>query len=249
MVLAVTPASALPYYELEGPSGAYSGRSPKGSVLIVHGGAWFGDDPSRVRDDPYVQAAADRMNDRGWRTYAIDYRSVTPGFDDVIAFYDLAKQAMGERPVCAWGTSAGAHYTALLDTRRPLSCMMLEGLPADLPALPPAVRAGVAWAFGGEGSLYWPWSPLSFPGSTYEAHAVVGTVRNDIYVPLSSQAAPWRNKVNLAHPGLVRFRWLDRGGTCRFTHASAEASCTDRRAYYDMEQAVLDAALRSAERA
>jgi len=39
MFVAVTPSSARPYYELEGQSGAYAGKAPKGAVLVIHGGA------------------------------------------------------------------------------------------------------------------------------------------------------------------------------------------------------------------
>lgn len=131
VVAHVLASNTTPYYEIGNPAGP-AGTRAKGIMIVIHGGAWFGDDPSRVIGD---RSYAERWNLRGWRTYNIDYRSGgVKSVQDVQWFYDQIAALHGTTlPICAEGQSAGGHLALYLAGTRPkLSCAISNGGPTWL---------------------------------------------------------------------------------------------------------------------
>jgi Acyltransferase family len=136
------------YYEVRVPAGPVHGVT-----LVFHPGAWCGDSPpgardcgapeNRIRDDPFdgrYESAADGRAftsmeraalDAGQITVTSTYATDAPGLADVLATYDQAHARWPDLPISAWGSSAGAHWSLMLGTRRRLHAVVGEGTPAD----------------------------------------------------------------------------------------------------------------------
>jgi hypothetical protein len=195
---------------------------------MIHGGGWVGG-ADGVKSQ-YLQDTANWFNANGLDTLNVDYRTATTpghewdGYNDVHDFLASARWIIGNvKPVCAWGSSAGAQYAARLMEADDVDCALLEGLPSDLVpghGLPPYSQQAADAAFG-------PWeafmSPINF-AQDIRVPIAVGTGYDDVYVPISSQAGPFVAKANQYHPGVAASLWLH-SGSCTFTHVSA--SCAD----------------------
>src|SRR4051794_12887640 len=58
-------SGAPAYYEVGEPTGDYAGQTPKGVMLVIHGGGWFTVGGHAVET---MRPEADRWRARGWRT-------------------------------------------------------------------------------------------------------------------------------------------------------------------------------------
>ncbi|MEA2218004.1 MAG: hypothetical protein QOJ35_630 [Solirubrobacteraceae bacterium] len=139
--LAVAPISAAvippltPHPAVVAPVAAPIVAEPagvaRGTMLLVHGGAWLGHSaPAQrlVMDDPGALLVA-----RGWRVVSIDYDEGAAGLRDVLdaAGAELARNPDG--PVCLYGESAGAHLALVAASRLPaIRCVVGIGAPTDL---------------------------------------------------------------------------------------------------------------------
>jgi acetyl esterase/lipase len=119
------------YYEVGLPSGHYAGQSPRGVMLVLHGGGWAKTGVGAVQ---FVRADAQRWRNRGWETVNFTYRSCGQSLDDALWFYDKARAWFDPRvQICALGTSAGGHLSLLIGAYRSgLYCVVSQAGPTDL---------------------------------------------------------------------------------------------------------------------
>lgn len=108
--------------------------NPRGVVIFIHGGGWFGDrSPSMHSGIPKYYH--DKGPDQGWAVLSVAYRS---GFDasqaDVQEAYRIAREKVGRyKPVCSLGVSAGGHLSLMLSIEEQnLDCAVSEGGIVDL---------------------------------------------------------------------------------------------------------------------
>jgi acetyl esterase/lipase len=119
------------YYEVGMPTGAFEGQSPRGVMLVLHGGGWMKTGMGAVE---FVRADADRWRARGWETVNFTYRSCGQSLDDALWFYDQARAWFDPgTKICALGTSAGGYLSLLIGANRPdLYCAVSQAGPTDL---------------------------------------------------------------------------------------------------------------------
>ena len=130
-LLCAASASAMPYFELSAPSGSYSGKTPKGWVMIVHGGGWDGVGQGQVEK---MRPEAHRFTDRGWATMNVTYTAGGQSLADVAGFYDVLRSKYSGK-ICLFGSSAGGQLVLMTAAARPtVSCVITEGAPTNLPA-------------------------------------------------------------------------------------------------------------------
>lgn len=110
------------------------GLSPRGLVILIHGGGWRGIDPEAFRQTLAVATLVQRL---GYATLTVDYRQGAAGIADVNSFYREARRRVGPHlPICAYGSSAGGHIGLMLAVENPdLNCVIDLAGPTDLPAL------------------------------------------------------------------------------------------------------------------
>lgn len=230
---AAASAQAAPYNEVGLPSGAHAGHSPKGWVIVIHGGGWSGVGHRRVAE---IRPQARRFERRGWGTINVDYRPGARSVSDVAAFYDTARSRYGSgTPICLFGQSAGGQIALIVSAMRPVDCVIVEGAPTDLLALPsqaafdPGRRgAQIAYdkaveAFGlAELAAY---SPLHHAAGL-TAPTLMATADNDWMIPRAQMDA-----MHDARPDLVSALHLAAGDTQTgrsFAHAYISRSARSR---------------------
>ncbi len=105
--------------------------SPPGALLAVHGGGWAWVGPETL---PAMHAAAGRYQAAGWDVLNVDYRAGARSIEDVGAFADALRSALGPRlPMGMYGVSAGGHLALLTAARRDdVRFIVAEGAPTDL---------------------------------------------------------------------------------------------------------------------
>ena len=208
---------AAPFFSIGEPSGAHEGQAPRGTMMLVHGGAWQDEGETSAASDLNLADAA-RWRDRGWRTLAVSYRpsregpanswpallgaappvvpgSATRSIEDVTWFYDEVRRWLGpDIPVCASGWSSGGHLALLLASLRPsLDCVVAQAAPTDLPALRSAGTIGglaAEFAFGSQSTT--PPADAFSPVAVVEgiqARLLLATAENDTWVPPSQMDA------------------------------------------------------------
>jgi len=119
------------YYEVGAPSGAYTGKAPKGITIVVHGGGWAVVGPGAVTAE---RSVADGWRNMGWSSINVTYPACNgPGEVAAMAwFYDTAALIAGPLPIGAEGDSSGGNLALLLAEHRPLSFVVSRGGPTDL---------------------------------------------------------------------------------------------------------------------
>lgn len=232
-------AAALPYYELHDPTG---GQTPKGIVIVIHGGSWYGG--QNFVQDPYVQAAANRFNSWGYRTLNVDYRTATSpghefdGINDIQQWVSIARYNISNaKPVCLWGGSAGGHYALMQAQSDPsnVDCALIEAGPTNLNTMPASTQPTIQAAFGGYANFL---SPINWT-QNYTKPLAMATATTDDAVPIGTQGQPFVNKINAAGKIVLYPTWLrgDSAG-CQFAHVKVD--CNQLSNWYVTEKGVLD---------
>lgn len=106
---------------------------PRGVVLTIHGGGWqwVGEPVAHTEDGNAARFAA-----AGWVALNVDYRPGRKSVKDVVAWYDWAARRWPGLPICAAGSSAGAHLALMVAVRRPaVRCVIGFGAITDLATL------------------------------------------------------------------------------------------------------------------
>jgi len=238
-------AGAPAYYELGQPAGAFVGQPPKGLMIAIHGGGWWGVGRSVTALE---RPAATLWRNRGWLTLNIDYRGCAQSFPDVLWFHDAARQLVGPAlPLCVTGVSSGAHLALMMASSRPdVACVIAEGPPANLLTLPnqtaynPVTRksdqtAGPrrvyyqAVAAFGESQLA-ALSPALHPG---RARLLLATATQDSTIP-TAQGQEMAAAATAANPGTYADVDQLAPGLVIFTHVDpTKGTGVSRAAYND----------------
>jgi acetyl esterase/lipase len=69
-------AAAEPASQLQSPTGAFTGKPPRGYVITIHGGGWTLVGPGMMG---FELAEDARLNSWGYATLNVDYRRGSPG--------------------------------------------------------------------------------------------------------------------------------------------------------------------------
>jgi dienelactone hydrolase len=196
-----------PYREIARP---HPGVPLQGRMLMIHGGAWHGTNPDKVRQ---LRRRARFFARRGWLVWNVDYRPELEGLRDVRRWRDLLASRHRRLPLCAYGASAGGHLALMLAARGDhLDCVISDGGPTDLTRVGPNLVDRVPEVFGNRLAHY---SPLHyarkagrrFPGTK---RILLGSARQDPKVPIApirdfASAMPRRASLFALRPGGVKF--------------------------------------------
>ena len=135
--LSTTVLGATPfYYEVGTPTGAHAGQSPRGVMMLFHGGGWATNGAGAAED---LRGDADRWRARGWLTVNSTYRACGRSVIDATTAYDRVRDTYGPTlPVCTFGQSAGGHLALLVAVQRAggVSCVINQAGPTDAASLP-----------------------------------------------------------------------------------------------------------------
>ena len=108
--------------------------NPRGVVIAIHGGSWFGVGEERLAtmDDEVA-----RWNARGYAVLNTSYRAGRESVVDVVRVYDAVRSWQGNGiPIGAIGASAGGHIAMILAAQRPdLAFVVSEAGPTEPSAL------------------------------------------------------------------------------------------------------------------
>jgi dienelactone hydrolase len=122
------PSPAIP--PVAAPISADPAGEARGTMILVHGGAWAGHSAlgqQLVMDEPGALLVA-----RGWRVVSVDYEEGAAGLQGVLDVVgaELARNAAG--PLCLYGESAGAHLALVAASRLPaIRCVIGIATPTD----------------------------------------------------------------------------------------------------------------------
>jgi pimeloyl-ACP methyl ester carboxylesterase len=173
---------------------------------------------------------ARRLRGLGYRTFAVNYRAGVQAFPDVVAAYERLRRTYGARtPICAYGSSAGAHMALMLAIRRPdLACVVAQAPPTVLTGLSRGLRHDAQVAFEPLGGLE-EWSPANYRLYT---PTLIEQGRTDPVVPLGDsiamhQTAPNSKLLLLAHGAN---KWIHTGISDTALHTSLRTERTFLRA-------------------
>jgi acetyl esterase/lipase len=139
-----TALGDLPFpYEVQEPGG-----NIRGTMILLHGGGWYLAGRGVMES---MRGDADRWLSRGWRIVNSSYRACAASIVDVATLFDRVQSVYGTKiPICADGQSSGGHLALLLSAvRSRLACVVAQGAPADLQALPRQTEGGA----GSEGPI------------------------------------------------------------------------------------------------
>jgi acetyl esterase/lipase len=234
-------SGAPAYYEVGLPTGDHAGQTPRGVMLVIHGGSWAANGSFWVKT---MRSDADRWRARGWETVNLTYRPCGQSLDDVLWFYDRARIAFGPATICALGTSAGAHLALLIGANRPdLYCAVSQAGPTNLatiqsqPAYNPAtglhdstlggrlVHNLAAAAFGQENLPAY--SPAAQASATLKSTRVLQAFSaDDAFVPFQ-QAVDLGEAMSTVNPAAYVDNIQLASGTIPFGHGLVTRAALD----------------------
>ena len=190
-----------------------SPADPKGVVVFIHGGGWFGDhDPSSHAEVPSYYH--DKGPDQGWATLSVAYRSgFVKSVADVREAYIIARSKVGRyKPVCSLGVSAGGHLSLILSiAERSMDCAVSEGGIVDLIDTTESTQGFVDfWLYDATPEYLKSLSPVylfSERGLAESRNVLMGTVADDRYAKLN-RLADTNDEIN-QNGGTSELRILD----------------------------------------
>jgi acetyl esterase/lipase len=164
--------------------------TPRGTILLLHGGGWRGDLGAAA--DELMSATIEALVEWGYDVANLGYRSGGRSLDDAAHAFDLLRRRLGpDEPLCMYGTSAGAQLALITAARRgsAVDCVVsLLGPPdlEDFGSKPNSSRgeAQARAAFGAANLAEV--SPLRNAGRI-AAPVLVGATRCDVFIELADQ--------------------------------------------------------------
>jgi acetyl esterase/lipase len=241
------------YYEVGLPTGQLQGQTPRGVMLVLHGGGWAKTGVGAVE---FVRADADRWRARGWETVNFTYRSCGQSLDDTLWFYDHARAWFDPGlKICALGTSAGGHLALLIGANRPgLYCVVNQAGPTDFLTIQGefafdvttglasqtsggrVVRNLAASAFGDENLARF--SPAALASGTLNGTRVLQGFSADDPLVSFQQAADLASAMQAANPGAYVDELQLGTGTIPFAHGRVTQAALDD--FYAREQQLVE---------
>ena len=242
--------TAPAYYEYGEPTGAFAGLPPKGTALLIHGGAWYVVGPGAVAT---TRGEATGWRARGWAALSVTYRGCALTVQDVLWFHDAVRSRAGTLPICAAGNSAGGHLALFLASQRPLACAIGRGAPTDLAGLSNQTAydpSTVGQSTKGSLELYYlavaafgktqltAMSPVTYADAV-STPLLLATAQHDSLVPLA-QAADLASAVRATRPDASVEVLVLAPGSVPFVHAGVDQASAD--AYWAAEEALVTTA-------
>ena len=186
-------AQETPVPPVAAPVSAGPAGPVRGTMLLVHGGAWAGH--SALAQQLLMTDPGPIFVRRGWRVISIDMAEGKAGLQAVLTAVDaeLARPA-SDGPLCIYGESSGAHLSLVAaKRRRAVDCVLGMATPTDLAPLAvigdaspdPRVRAVTEQMkrfFGTTATELDPWSPRAFAPSIRADVLLVHEV-DDPFIP------------------------------------------------------------------
>jgi acetyl esterase/lipase len=216
------------YYEVGPPTGSFAGKTPKGEMLVIHGGGWHLVGKATVG---FERRHADEWRARGWETINLDYHACGQSLADVQWFKQRVRLLNPNAAICAEGISAGAHLALMLaTTESDLACVIALGGPTDLVSIarqtaydyrygvydnagPAKVSNLAIAAFGSDLAAS---SPMHFAGAI-TARLLLASGELDPMIP-AEQNTSLKSAVRAAHGSAYVDVDLLPPGTTKFVH-------------------------------
>jgi acetyl esterase/lipase/opacity protein-like surface antigen len=235
-------ADAPAYYEVGPPTGDHAGQTPRGVMLLIHGGGWWVggvEGVGSMRDD------AERWRARGWETVSFSYRACGQSLGDALWFHDKARSWFGAgAKICSMGTSAGGQLSLLIGAnRRGLACIVSIAGPTDLSRIQNErvynsanglydstfgsrlVHNLGAAAFGEENLATY--SPATQASATLKSTRVLQAFSADDYLVPFQQAADLGEAMSAANPAAYVDNVQLAIGTIHFGHGAVTQAALD----------------------
>jgi acetyl esterase/lipase len=225
------------YYEIGAPTGAFAGKSPKGEMLVIHGGAWHLVGKATVAVE---RKHADQWRARGWETINLDYRACALSLGDVQWFKQRVRVLHPNALICAEGVSAGAQLALMLAANNSdIACVIALGGPTDFTTIAAQTafdpRAGVYDHAGPEfvfnvaraafGAKVGDMSPRKHAGSI-TARLLLASGERDSLIP-AAQNASMAQSMFAAHRDAYVDVDLLPFGPQKFVHTSTTQAALD----------------------
>jgi acetyl esterase/lipase len=195
----------------------------RGTVLMLHGGGWRGDQGTRA--DDIMREWIDRFVGWGFDVANLGYRSGLPGFADALDAFDLLREHAGPRErLCIFGGSAGAQLglAAAAQRGKSVDCVVdLLGPPdlVDWGSQPgAAIGLQLARKAFGAGRLA-ELSPINMV-DRIDASVLVGAAPCDIFIALSTQER-FVDALNAAG-GSARLQVIEPGADVPLGHCNVD---------------------------
>lgn len=228
------------------PVVASAANSVRGTMILLHGGAWRG--PDAEHQQQLVREPGTVAVQRGWRVVSVDYKEGQGGLQDVLDGIGQELLRPSGRLLCIYGESAGGQLALVAAARLPaVDCVIAAGVPTDFQAyfakagsgLDPAlsfVADTIRKTFGETPEATAPWEPVRLAGQIDADVLLLHQVGDPIIPPeqveLFRSARPTTEAVELeaGDPAKPDEKWVHGAlsATGRSHYTSAFAAFADR---------------------
>lgn len=189
------PADRLPTEPrpVSAPVVASAASGIRGTIVLVHGGAWRG--PDSEHQQRLVRQPGELLVQRGWRVVSVDYKKGQEGLQDVLDTIGQELTQPNGKLLFVYGESAGAQLALVAAARLPaVDCVIGAGAPTDFQAYlaDPASKVDKARkfvaqtlreVFGETPQATAPWEPVHLAGAM-EADVMLLRQADDALIPL-----------------------------------------------------------------
>ena len=122
-----------PNRPVSAPVVASAATGVRGTMVLIHGGAWRGPDPEHQQR--LVRQPGELLVQRGWRVVSVDYKKGQAGLQDVLDTVGQEMMQPNGKLLCLYGESAGGQLALVAASRLPaVDCVIAAGAPTDFQA-------------------------------------------------------------------------------------------------------------------
>ena len=174
------------------PVVASAANGIRGTIVLVHGGAWRG--PDAEQQQRLVRQPGELLVKRGWRVVSVDYKKGQAGLQDVLDTVGHELSQPNGKLLCLYGESAGAQLALVAAARQPaVDCVIAAGAPTDFQAFLTKTAAAldkghqyvadsIRAVFGESPQATAPWEPVQL-ANAMEADVLLLRQADDIFIP------------------------------------------------------------------
>ena len=174
------------------PVVASAASGVRGTIVLVHGGAWRG--PDSEHQQRLVHEPGELLVQRGWRVVSVDYKKGQAGLQDVLDTVGQELSQPNGKLLCLYGESAGAQLALVAAARQPaVDCVIAAGAPTDFQAFLTKTATALDKAqqyvadtiravFGESPQATAPWEPVQV-ANAMEADVLLLRQADDIFIP------------------------------------------------------------------
>jgi len=174
------------------PLVAGAANSVRGTLILLHGGAWRG--PDAEHQQRLVRQPGDQLVKQGWRVVSVDYQGGQGGLQNVLDAIGQELLRPSGRLLCIYGESAGGQLALVAAARLPsVNCVIAAGVPTDFQTYFARAAAGgdeavqyvadtIRTNFGDTPEATAPWDPVRIAGQI-EADVLLQRQIGDPLIP------------------------------------------------------------------